>query len=202
MNDMHPITNLEAAIAVLRRHREARKWNDEAVAHEMMAHLDVAPDGKAAKAPVMVDPNLVTEEDTVAAEEAAKVAVDKATAMRGEINKRARAEDDAKAEAAVAHAKAARDEDAAKAEAAEQAKRNMIAPWVNPQEKQMQAEREAAERQRTNPFAHEEMPAAAEQRRLEMSRELGMAPTATQAEIDAEVTRRHAAATAMVPPVV
>ena len=179
---MHPITNLEAAIAVLRRHREARKWNDEAVAHEMMAYLDVAPDGKADKAPVMVDPNLVTEEDTVAAEEAAKLAVDKASSMRGEINKRARAEDDAKAEAAVAHAKAARDEDAARDEAAEQqAKRDVIAPYVNPRA---------------------EMPSAAEQRRLEMSRELGMAPTATQAEVDAEVARRSAAASAMVPPVV
>lgn len=39
------MTNLELAVAILAKHREARRWADEAVAVDMLAQFGVDPAG-------------------------------------------------------------------------------------------------------------------------------------------------------------
>lgn len=76
------MTNLECALAVLVKHREARGWQDEAVALDLLAQLGLDAAAEAANAAPVVDPSLVSEAEVVAAEAAAKAAADKATAAR------------------------------------------------------------------------------------------------------------------------
>lgn len=64
------MTNLEAAIDVLCRHRAGRQWTDEAVAADLLAQLGIDPAGL----PV------VTEEKAAAAESAARELLAKAQA--------------------------------------------------------------------------------------------------------------------------
>lgn len=40
------MTNLERVVSVLERHREARRWADEAVARDLLAELGVDADGR------------------------------------------------------------------------------------------------------------------------------------------------------------
>jgi hypothetical protein len=79
------MNNLEAVIATLFRHREARGWTDEAVAADVLAQLGLDPAGEATHATPAVDPNLITEDEVVAAETAAQEAVDKAKAARAAL---------------------------------------------------------------------------------------------------------------------
>jgi len=76
------MTNLECALAVLVKHREARAWADEAVALDLLAQFGLDAAAEAANAAPVVDPSLVSEAEVVAAEAAAKAAADKATAAR------------------------------------------------------------------------------------------------------------------------
>jgi hypothetical protein len=75
------MTNLECAIAVLALHREERRWTDEAVAADLLAKLDIDPAAEAAHAVVVAGP-VVSEDEVIAAEAAAKEAADKALATR------------------------------------------------------------------------------------------------------------------------
>lgn len=110
--------NLECAMAVLAAHREARQWDDRAVAMDMLAQLGMKPDGEAKNAVAPVPPG-ITEDEVLAHEAAAKEATDKAAAARAELNARLEAEDKAKADAATDQAKAAKDaRDAAAKDAA------------------------------------------------------------------------------------
>jgi hypothetical protein len=90
------MTNLECVIAVLISHREARRWTDEAVAHDLLAQLGLDAAGDAKNAVTPVDPSLVTEAEVVAAETAAQEAADKAKAARDALD----AQHEAGAEAA------------------------------------------------------------------------------------------------------
>lgn len=96
------MTNLECVIAVLASHREARRWTDEAVAHDLLAQLGLDAAGEAKNAAPVIDPSLITEAEVVAAEAAAKEAADKARAARDAL--------DAQAEAAKARADVATDQ--------------------------------------------------------------------------------------------
>jgi hypothetical protein len=87
------MTNLECAIAVLTRHREARRWADEAVAADLLARLGLDPAGDAAHAAPVVDPSLLTEDEVAAAETAAEEATGKAKAARATLNAQAAAEE-------------------------------------------------------------------------------------------------------------
>lgn len=71
----------ECIVSVLRAHREARQWNDEAVAHDLLRQLDLDPVAEAVKARPVVQPG-ITEDEVLAQEAAAKEAVAKATAAR------------------------------------------------------------------------------------------------------------------------
>ena len=113
------MTNLEAVIAILAAHREARKWTDEAVAHDLLGQLGLDAAGKAANATPAVKPG-ITEAEVVAHEVAAKEAVDKAQAWRHALNTQAQEEDKVRAAAAAEQAKAA--------EAARQAALKAIPP--------------------------------------------------------------------------
>lgn len=85
------MTNLECVVAVLTSHREARKWTDEAVAHDLLAQLGLDATGGAAHAAPVVDPSLVTEAEVVAAETVAKEARAKAMAARNALEAQAEA---------------------------------------------------------------------------------------------------------------
>lgn len=76
------MTNLECVVAVLASHREARGWTDEAVALDLLAQLGLDSAGEAKNATPAVDPTLITEDEVLAAENAAKEATDKAKAAR------------------------------------------------------------------------------------------------------------------------
>lgn len=80
-----PVTNMEATVAVLAAHREARMWNDEAVATDLVAQLGLDPAGTAAHAKPVVMPG-ITEDEVLAHEAAAKEAVAKAKAARDTLN--------------------------------------------------------------------------------------------------------------------
>lgn len=54
------MTNLERVVAVLERHREARRWADEAVARDLLAELGVDVDGRVLTA-TEVDPAATVE---------------------------------------------------------------------------------------------------------------------------------------------
>jgi hypothetical protein len=75
------MNNLEATVAVLAAHREARQWTDEAVAADLVAQLGLKPDGEAKNAKPVVPPG-ITEAEVVAHETAAKEATAKAKAAR------------------------------------------------------------------------------------------------------------------------
>lgn len=77
--------NLECAMAVLAAHREARQWDDRAVAMDMLVQLGMKPDGEAKNAVAPVPPG-ITEDEVLAHEAAAKEATDKAAAARAELN--------------------------------------------------------------------------------------------------------------------
>jgi hypothetical protein len=93
------MNNMECIVAVLASHREARAWNDEAVAMDLVAQLGLDPVGDAKNARPVV-PVGITEEEVAAHEAAAQLALDKAKAARAELN--ARAQEEANAAAAVA----------------------------------------------------------------------------------------------------
>lgn len=110
--------NLECAMAVLAAHREARQWDDRAVAVDLVAQLGLDWAGEAKYAKPVAAPR-ITEDEVLAHEAAAKEATDKAAAARAELNARLAAEDQAKADAATDQAKAAKDtRDAAAKDAA------------------------------------------------------------------------------------
>lgn len=56
------MTVLEAVVAVLARHREARRWQDEAVARDVVAVLGMNPDDDASHATGAVEATHVTED--------------------------------------------------------------------------------------------------------------------------------------------
>lgn len=87
------MNNLEATIAVLAAHREARQWSDDAVAADLVAQLGLKPDGEAKNAKPVVMPG-ITEDEVVAHETAAKEAVAKAEAARAALKAQ---DDEAKA---------------------------------------------------------------------------------------------------------
>jgi hypothetical protein len=70
------MTNIEMAIAILAKHREARMWADDVVAADMLAQLGVDPTG-------IVQ---MTEAEVVAAEAVAKEAADRAAAYRAMLD--------------------------------------------------------------------------------------------------------------------
>jgi hypothetical protein len=80
------MNNLECAVRVLAMHREARKWSDEAVAADMLAQLGLEVDGDAAHASPVINPSSITEGEVVAAEVAARDAVDRAKAARAALD--------------------------------------------------------------------------------------------------------------------
>jgi hypothetical protein len=75
------MTNLECVVAILAAHREARMWDDAAVAADLVAQLGLKPDGNAANAKPVVAPG-ITEDEVKAHEAAAAEAVAKAKASR------------------------------------------------------------------------------------------------------------------------
>lgn len=84
------MNNFECVVATLARHREARRWTDEAVAHELCAELGIDEAGEAKNATrIPVDP-AITEAEVVAAETTARQAGEKAAAQRAtfEANRR------------------------------------------------------------------------------------------------------------------
>jgi hypothetical protein len=101
-------TNSECAINVLKTHREARGWTDQAVTADLLVQLGLDPAAEAKNAVAVVDPSLVTEAEVVAAEAAAKEAVDKARAARDALNAQAEAEAKARADVAADQAQAAK----------------------------------------------------------------------------------------------
>lgn len=76
------MNNQECVVAVLASHREARQWNDETVAIDLLAQLGLDPQGDAAHASPIINQSTITEDEVVAAENAAKEATDKAKAAR------------------------------------------------------------------------------------------------------------------------
>lgn len=72
------MTNLECVVAVLARHRAARRWTDDAVAADLMVHLGLDPAGT----PATIEPSLVTEGQVAVAEAAARAAFDEFLALR------------------------------------------------------------------------------------------------------------------------
>ena len=98
------MNNMECVVAVLASHREARHWSDEAVALDLLAQLGLDAQGEAKHAAPVIDPNMVTEDQVVAAEAAAKEATDKARAAREALDAQtktdAQTDAEAKAEAA------------------------------------------------------------------------------------------------------
>lgn len=84
------MNNQECVVAVLASHREARQWTDEAVAIDLLAQLGLDPQGDAAHASPIINQSTITEDEVVAAENAAKEATDKAKAAREALNNQAR----------------------------------------------------------------------------------------------------------------
>jgi hypothetical protein len=81
------MNNLVCVIDTLERHRVARMWTNEAVAREVLAELDIDPEGEASHATrIPVDP-LIAEGDVLAAEALAKQAVEQAQAARAAFEK-------------------------------------------------------------------------------------------------------------------
>lgn len=134
------MNNHDCICAVLAAHREARAWDDESVARDLVAQLGLDPVGEAKNARPVVAAG-ISEEEVVAQEAAAQQAVDKAKAAREALS--AQAEEDAKAQVDVAGQQA----DALKAKN------------------------------------------AADAERMAKAQGLGLAPTSTQAQIDAEEAR-------------
>lgn len=85
------MTNLEAAVAVLTKHREARQWSDEAVAADLLTQLGLDAPGDAKNAAPVVPPG-ITEDEVLAQEAAAKEAADKAKAAREALDAQAKAD--------------------------------------------------------------------------------------------------------------
>ncbi len=78
------MNNMQCIVAVLAAHREARRWDDEAVAIDLVAQLGLDPVGEA-KNPRLVHDG-ITEGEVVAHEAAAHLAVEKAKAAREALN--------------------------------------------------------------------------------------------------------------------
>jgi hypothetical protein len=95
------MNNMECAIACLTAHREARGWTDQAVAADLLAQLGLDPEGEAKNAVVPHDPTMITEDEVVAHETAAKEAVDKAKAARDKLHAQTEAEAKDKADVAA-----------------------------------------------------------------------------------------------------
>lgn len=76
------MNNQECVIAVLASHREARQWADEAVALDLLAQLGLDPQGEAAHPSPVINASTITEDEVLAAENAAKEAAEKAKAAR------------------------------------------------------------------------------------------------------------------------
>lgn len=103
------MTNLECAVAVLAMHREARQWDDNAVAADMLRQLDVDPAGDAKKARPAPDPSMISEGEVLAHEATAKEAAERAKAARDRLNAQVAVEAKANAVEAVDRAKVAVD---------------------------------------------------------------------------------------------
>jgi hypothetical protein len=86
------MNNHEAVVAVLRRHREARAWTDEAAATEVLAQLGLDAGGEAKDATPAGDPSAVSEDEVTAHEQAAANAVQKAKEAREQLNQQQQAE--------------------------------------------------------------------------------------------------------------
>jgi hypothetical protein len=84
------MTNLECVVHALAKHREARRWDDMAVADDLLAQLGLDPAGDAVHAAPLVDPALVTEEQVVAAETTAHEATEKAANARAALDAQAK----------------------------------------------------------------------------------------------------------------
>jgi hypothetical protein len=95
------MNNLDCAVATLVLHREARQWDDQAVATDLLRQLGVDPVGEAKNA--RPDPKLVTEEDVARAEAELAAAKDKVEAARAHLEEQKAAagepEDAAKSDA-------------------------------------------------------------------------------------------------------
>jgi hypothetical protein len=109
------MNNLECVVSVLAAHREARMWNDVAVAADVVAQLELDPAGEAKNAKPVTMPG-ITEDEVLAHETAAKDAVAKAEAARAALEAE-KADNAAKAEVVFHDAEATRSQ----AEAARQA---------------------------------------------------------------------------------
>lgn len=79
------MTNLEAVVAALASHREARAWDDTAVARDILGQLGMDEGGNAAKARPLVDPG-ISEDEVLQAEAVAKQAAEKAKAARDALD--------------------------------------------------------------------------------------------------------------------
>lgn len=101
------MNNMDCVVSTLARHREARMWDDGVVAADLLAQLGLKPDADAKNAIEPPDPDVMSEEEVIVLEAAAKEAADKATAARQAIMAKAAEEAKAKADEAAATAKAA-----------------------------------------------------------------------------------------------
>lgn len=111
------MNNFECVVAVLSAHRDARAWADHAVANDLLEQLGLDPEADAKNAKPVIDPNMLTEDQVKAAEDAADVAVKKAKEAREALSKQEHNEVDAeeqqrKAAAVERDAEVAREEQA------------------------------------------------------------------------------------------
>jgi hypothetical protein len=80
------MNNRECVLAVLTKHREARAWDDGAVADDLLMQLDIDPTAEAKNATkVRADTDALAAE-IAAAEVAAKEADDKVAALRSQLD--------------------------------------------------------------------------------------------------------------------
>jgi hypothetical protein len=105
MQEEYAMNNHEAVVATLARHREARNWTDHAVADDLCQQLDLNPTGEASKARMLVDPSMISEDEVVAHETAAKLAAQKATEARAKLNEQKADEAKPHADESADHAK-------------------------------------------------------------------------------------------------
>lgn len=91
------MNNKECIVAVLTAHREARAWDDNAVASDLISQLGLEADGDAKNARPVINPDLMTEDQVKAAEAAAKQATDKARVAREALENQDKHKNDAPA---------------------------------------------------------------------------------------------------------
>lgn len=104
------MNNLECATGVFAAHREARAWDDKAVATDLLAQLGLDPTADAKKAEPAVDPNKVTQWEVDAAKASAMVLTDAADAKEAALKAEQAEQAKAEADAAEEKAKAAKDD--------------------------------------------------------------------------------------------